>query len=116
ARCTLDDLCTRAGKTEPAQGRQMRALLRRQYRLRQAQLGHGAHLVQALSCRLARIGGLARIAGGGTIANGEPAIMVGGADQAVEIGFQSAHSVMPGGSCSGRRGWSLSSDATGQAQ
>ncbi len=63
----------------------MGPLMRRQAALHQPLTQHPPHLGQALKRRFARIGDLPLIGGGGEIAMRQPAIIMRGADQTVEV-------------------------------
>ncbi|MNG93269.1 hypothetical protein D3C79_522270 [compost metagenome] len=80
-----------AGEAEAAQGGEIRPLLRRQHPLRHAELGQRLHLAQPLLGRLLRIGRFLGVALGRHVAIGETGIVVGGADQAVEVDLEVLH-------------------------
>ena len=91
----------------------MRPFLRRQNALSQAHVGQRPHLAQALQGRFARVGLRRLIALRGHIAERQPGVVVGGADQTIEIGFDRAHRLSPGANCSGKLLRSASMLATG---
>ena len=74
-------------EAEPAQRRQVRPLLRRQHALGEAEIGERLHLGDALQRRLARVARLVGVTRRGHVAVREPGVVVGEADEAVEIGF-----------------------------
>ena len=67
--------------------------MRQEDALRQAEPQIVPHLLEALQRRRAREGGLARIGGGGEIAEAEPGIIVARPDDAVEIDLDQRHGV-----------------------
>ncbi len=106
-----------AGKAQALERGNVRPLLRRQHALGHAQVGQGLHLGQALQHRAARVGGLLGVLGRGDIAHGQAGVVMGRADQAVEVRFDGphrpAHSVRPGESCAGSSQDADSIEATG---
>jgi hypothetical protein len=81
----LDHRRVGAGKTGPAQERQIGALVRRQQALHQTATGQAFHLGKAFQHALARRGHQALILRAGQIALGQAAIIMRRADQPVEI-------------------------------
>ena len=65
----------------------VRALLRRQHALSQPQLAQRTHLAEALQCGFAGVAGFVGVLRRGDVALRQARIVMSGADQAVEIGF-----------------------------
>ena len=102
-----------AGEAEPTQAGHIRSLLRRQHGLGHAEISQCFHLGQALQGCRARAGHGVRVVGRSAVADRQACVMMGGADQAVEVDFDRAQSVTPGGSVAGNSRASLSREATG---
>ena len=85
------DACIVAGEAEATQGGEIRPFLRGQYPLHHAEVGQGLHLAQTLLGGFLRIGRFLGIVLGGDVAIGQAGIVVGRADQAVEVDLEVLH-------------------------
>ena len=95
ARGAGDYLCVRASKPHLAEAGDVGTFLRRQRALDETHAQERTHLGEALQRGVARIGDHSFIAGGGEVALGEAAIVVGRTDDTVEIDFHCAHDLSP---------------------
>jgi hypothetical protein len=75
------------GKTQRAQRRQERPLVRRQNRLGESSRLQRAHLGQSLQCRFARVGDESRVVCGCDVSRRQAGVIVRRAGDAVEIEF-----------------------------
>mgnify|MGYP006171482459 CR=1 FL=1 len=73
----LDDLCISPGKTQFAQGRNIRPLLRGEHALLEAHFHQRFHFRQALQRRFLGVGSLLAVALGRDVAVGQTAVVMG---------------------------------------
>ncbi|SST08315.1 Uncharacterised protein [Acinetobacter baumannii] len=112
-RRAADHLLVAAGEAQATQRSGIRAGLRSEYPLLETHLHQRLHLRQALLRRFLRVGHRLAVALRSDIAVGQAAVVVGRADQAVEIHFMGIHRLIPGVRVAGRDTLGLSSEATG---
>ncbi len=108
----FDDCCVGAAMPKPPERSNVRSLVRRQDPLRDAQVGQFLHLGETLERSLSRVGDRPRACFRGKIAVRQTGVVVGRADQTVEVRFRSSHP-RPGGRCSGMSNSFISREATG---
>ncbi len=101
-RRTADHLLVAAGEAQATQRSGIRAGLRSEYPLLETHLHQRLHLRQALLRRFLRVGHRLAVALRSDIAVGQAAVVVGRADQAVEIHFMGIHRLIPGVRVAGR--------------
>ena len=111
-----------AGEAQLAQQAQRRPLLRRQHALREAEIRELLHLAQPLLRGRLRVRGRLLVVERRHVAERQPGVVVGRADESVEIGFLCVHrrsldqKCRPGDRLAGKVSCVLSTDAIGYAQ